>query len=75
MTWNVKADRDVWPDIYKSSDNAIKFSKTGGRIEIVLSAQNDDFIKASVIDYGMGIPRRTRKMYLRNSIRRIMIQM
>ncbi|MBI5180831.1 MAG: HAMP domain-containing histidine kinase [Nitrospirae bacterium] len=59
---NVKADRDKLSQIFINLlDNAIKFSKTGGRIEIVLSAQNDDFIKASVIDYGMGIPEKDRE--------------
>ncbi|MEK6682141.1 MAG: HAMP domain-containing sensor histidine kinase [Nitrospirota bacterium] len=59
---NVKADRDKLSQIFTNLlDNAIKFSKTGGRIEIVLSAQNDDFIKASVIDYGMGIPEKDKE--------------
>lgn len=59
---NVKADRDKLSQIFINLlDNAIKFSKTGGRIEIVLSAQNDDFIKASVIDYGMGIPEKDKE--------------
>jgi signal transduction histidine kinase len=58
----VMADKDKLSQILTNLlDNAIKFSKTGGRIEIALNAQDDNFVTVSVIDYGMGVSEKDKK--------------
>lgn len=52
----VIADRDKLNQIFINLlDNAVKFSKEKGRIEIKTEQEDNNFIKVSVIDNGMGI--------------------
>ncbi|MGC8846665.1 MAG: PAS domain-containing sensor histidine kinase, partial [Candidatus Hydrogenedens sp.] len=53
----------IWADKEKISqvlgillNNAVKFTNTGGRIEIDISIDNEGFLELSVADTGIGIP-------------------
>ena len=50
--------------LYNLTDNAIKYTPEGGEILVTLRKEEDDSLLWAVRDNGIGIPRRTRTIFL-----------
>ncbi|MBI5044165.1 MAG: PAS domain-containing protein [Nitrospirae bacterium] len=62
VAYTVMVDKDKLSQILTNLlDNAIKFSKPNGKVEIHIEKYDADFIKVSVADNGEGIPEKDRE--------------